>query len=94
MTEVRSYLAVFGALLLLTLTTVSISALALPTAPTVVLGLTVAGVKAALVVVFFMHLKTERPMVLWPLALTLFLFAALFAGVLWSEANHVMLHPR
>ena len=90
MTDVRSYVAVFGALLALTLVTVAISTLSLPIMPTVVLGLTIAAIKAALVVMFFMHLKGERPMVLWPLALTAFLFVALFAFVLWSEADHIL----
>ena len=91
MTDVRGYVAVFGALLTLTLVTVIISTLSLPAMPTVALGLTVATVKAALVAMFFMHLNTERPMVLWPLALTAFLFATLFVCVLWSEASHVLL---
>ena len=88
MTDVRSYVAVFGALLALTLVTVAISTLSLPIMPTVVLGLTIAAIKAALVVMFFIHLKGERPMVLWPLALTAFLFVALFVFVQWSEADH------
>jgi cytochrome c oxidase subunit 4 len=91
MTDVRGYVAVFGALLALTLVTVAVANLSLPAVPTVVLGLTIATVKAALVVMFFMHLKGERPMVLWPLALTAFLFAALFVFVLWSEADHIVM---
>jgi cytochrome c oxidase subunit 4 len=91
MTDVRGYVAIFGALLALTLVTVAISTLSLATVPTVGLGLTVATIKAALVVLFFMHLKSERPMILWPLALTAFLFVALFGCVLWSEADHIVL---
>jgi cytochrome c oxidase subunit 4 len=89
MTHVKGYVAVFGALLALTLVTVGISSLQLATVPTVVLGLAIAATKATLVVMFFMHLKTEKPMVFWPLALTMFLFVALFAFVLWSEADHI-----
>lgn len=89
--HVRRYVVVFGALLALTLTTVTISYLRLPSAPTVALGLTIAAAKAALVAMFFMHLKGERPMVCWPLALTAFLFAALFAFILWTEADHIVL---
>jgi cytochrome c oxidase subunit 4 len=91
MTDVRGYVAVFGALLALTFVTVAVSYLRLPTMPTVALGLTIAAAKATLVALFFMHLKGERPMVCWPLALTLFLFVALFAFVLWTEAAHIML---
>jgi cytochrome c oxidase subunit 4 len=91
MTHVKRYVAVFGALLALTLVTVAISYLQLPSTPTVALGLTIAAAKATLVALFFMHLKGERPMVFWPLALTAFLFAALFAFVLWTEADHIVL---
>ena len=82
---------VFGELLALTMITVVISYLRLPSAPTVALGLTIAAAKAALVAMFFMHLKGERPMVCWPLALTAVLFAALFAFILWTEAEHIVL---
>jgi cytochrome c oxidase subunit 4 len=89
--QVRGYIGIFGALLALTLVTVGVSYLHLPTAPTVVLGLAIATAKATLVVLFFMHLKGERPMVYWPLALTMFLFAALFAFILWTEGDHISL---
>lgn len=91
MTHVRGYIAVFGALLVLTLVTVGVATLQLPAGPTLGLGLTIAGVKAALVVLFFMHLKSEKPMIYWPLALTVVLFAALFAFVLWTEADHIQI---
>jgi cytochrome c oxidase subunit 4 len=95
-THVKGYVAVFGALLALTLATVGVASLELPRLPTIVLGLAIAAAKASLVILFFMHLKSEKPMVLWPLALTMFLFAALFAFVLWTEADHIVLttsHP-
>ena len=38
---------------------------------------------------FFMHLKGERPMVYWPLALTAFLFVGLLVSLLFSEADHL-----
>ena len=88
--QVRGYLAVFGALLVLTLTTVAVSYLRLGPAPTIAVGLTIAGVKAALVALFFMHLRGERPAVVWPLALTAFLFAVLLGCVLWAEADHIV----
>ena len=88
--DVRGYLAIFGALLVLTVGTVALSYLQLPMAPTLALGLTIATAKAALVVLFFMHLKGEKPMVYWPLALTVFLVAALFAFILWTEGDHIV----
>jgi cytochrome c oxidase subunit 4 len=88
--RVGLYVAVFGVLLALTLVTVAVSYLRLPSLPTMALGLTIASAKAALVALFFMHLKGERPMIVWPLALTGFLFAAMFAFILWTEADHVV----
>ncbi|MBI4886369.1 MAG: cytochrome C oxidase subunit IV family protein [Acidobacteria bacterium] len=90
MTPARFYIGIFGALVALTLITVLVSSLQLPTAPRVVFGLAVAGAKASLIVLFFMHLKSEREMVFWPLALTAFLFVFLLAFVLWSEADHIV----
>ena len=80
---------VFGTLLVLTLITVGVSYLDLPEVETVVVALIIATTKAALVAMFFMHLKGERPMVTWPLALTAFLFVALLGSLLMSEADHL-----
>jgi|SRR5678815_3867356 cytochrome c oxidase subunit 4 len=87
--QVRGYLMVFGTLLVLTLITVGVSYLDLPEFETVIVALTIATVKASLVAMFFMHLKGERPMVMWPLALTAFLFVGLLASVLYSESDHL-----
>ena len=87
--QARPYIGIFGALLTLTLITVFVASLHLPEAPTVVIGLGIATAKATLVAMFFMHLKGEKAMVYWPLALTVFLFVALLAFILWSEADHI-----
>jgi cytochrome c oxidase subunit 4 len=88
-TQVRGYMFVFGALLVLTMATVGASYLRLPEAPAVVVGISIALVKAALVAMYFMHLKGEKPMVYWPLGLTAFLFVGLIAGLLLSEGDHL-----
>jgi cytochrome c oxidase subunit IV len=87
--QVRGYVMVFGTLLVLTLITVGVSYLDLPEVETVIVALSIATVKASLVAMFFMHLKGERPMVMWPLALTAFLFVGLLASLLYSEADHL-----
>ena len=87
--EVRGYLAVFGALLVLTVITVGVSYLHLPEGPAVLVALAIALGKAALVAMFFMHLKGEKPLVFWSLGLTAFLFVALIAFVFWTEADHL-----
>ena len=86
---VARYVGVFVALLALTLVTVLVASLQLSPGSTIALGLSIAIAKAALVALFFMHLNSERPMVYWPLALTAFLFVAMFAFILWSEADHI-----
>ena len=75
--HVRTYLMVFGALAVLTVVTVAVSYIHLPTVPAVTLGLLIATVKASLVAMFFMHLKGERRSVVWTLILTAIFFIAL-----------------
>ena len=80
---------VFGALLVLTIATVGVSYLRLPETPAVIVGISIALVKATLVAMFFMHLKGEKPMVYWPLGLTAFLFVGLLVSLLLSEGDHL-----
>ncbi len=87
--HVRGYMAVFGALLVLTVVTVAVSYVHLPTVPAVALGITIATAKAALVAMFFMHLNHERRLIYMALILTVVLFAALIGLTLWSETDHV-----
>jgi cytochrome c oxidase subunit 4 len=87
--QVRGYMFVFGALLVLTLATVGVSYLRLPETPAVIIGISIALTKAALVAMYFMHLKGEKPMVFWPLGLTAFLFVGLIVGLLLSEGDHL-----
>jgi len=88
-TQVRGYMLVFGALLVLTLATVGMSYLRLPETPAIVIGLGIALTKASLVAMYFMHLKGEKPMVYWPLGLTAFLFIGLLVSVLLAEGDHL-----
>ena len=87
--QVRGYMFVFGALLVLTMATVGVSYLRLPETPAVIIGIAIALTKATLVAMYFMHLKGEKPMVYWPLGLTAFLFVGLIAALLLSEADHL-----
>jgi caa(3)-type oxidase subunit IV len=52
-------------------------------------ALAIAAGKAALVAAFFMHLRGERAMIHWTLGLSAFLFLALIAFLLWTEADHL-----
>ena len=78
--EIRKYLAVFGALAALTVITVAISRLHLPTGQAIALALVVAAVKASLVAAFFMHLISERRLVFGVLIFTAFFFGMLMWG--------------
>ena len=71
----RTYLAVYGVLVLLTGVTVMISYVDLGLM-NVVVALLIASVKASLVALFFMHLKSEDRLV-WGFALTPIVFLSL-----------------
>lgn len=82
--EVRRYLIVLGALATLTLITVGISTLQLPTGQAIALGLAVATIKGSLVAAFFMHLISERKLIFAVLLFTVFFFGML----LWGPWHH------
>ena len=82
--EVRRYLMVLGALGVLTLITVGISRLQLPTGQAIALGLAVATIKGSLVAAFFMHLISERKLIFAVLLFTVFFFGML----LWGPWHH------
>ncbi len=88
--NVRGYLSVFATLLVLTVVTVAVASLDLTEGMTVLVAVAIATFKAALVAMFFMHLKGEKPMVYWSLGLTGFLVIFLFAFLLWTEGDHLM----
>jgi cytochrome c oxidase subunit IV len=85
--EIRRYLMVFGALAALTIITVAISQLHLPTWQAIVLGLLVATVKGTLVAAFFMHLLSERKLIYAVLVLTVFFFGVMLWGP-WHHRNN------
>jgi cytochrome c oxidase subunit 4 len=67
--HVRVYVMVFAALAVLTIVTVAISYLHLPTAYAIAIAMVVATVKASLVALYFMHLISEEKVILWLLVL-------------------------
>jgi len=85
--EIRRYLMVFGALAVLTVVTVTIARLHLPTHETILLALTVAVVKGSLVAAFFMHLLSERKLIFAVLGFTFFFFAVLLWGP-WHQRDN------
>jgi cytochrome c oxidase subunit IV len=68
--HVRTYIMVFATLLVLTMVTVAVSYLHLEVHEAIVVALLIASIKASLVALFFMHLISERQVILMILALT------------------------
>ena len=82
--SVRTYFAVYGALLLLTLLTVTISEAAHLGALEIPVALGIAGVKAALVVVFFMHLARAGKLT-WLILAAGLLFLAIMLTLTFAD---------
>jgi cytochrome c oxidase subunit IV len=90
--HVRVYITVFVALMVLTIVTVAVSRFhfAVPVAVTV--ALLVATVKGSLVACYFMHLISEKKLILAVLAVTAFFFAALLALPLFTVSDGYWIH--
>ena len=88
---IRSYVMVFVALLILTGVTVGVSYIHLESVgQRVALALLVAGIKASLVALIFMHLKAERSIIYYSLALTAVFLVVAFGLPLRSESDKIM----
>src|SRR4249920_1296966 len=75
--HVRIYITVFVALMVLTIVTVAVSRFHLPVRVAVSVALLVATVKGSLVACYFMHLISEKRLIIAVLALTAVFFVAL-----------------
>jgi cytochrome c oxidase subunit 4 len=82
--ETRVYILVFVGLAFLTIVTVGVSYLHLPTLQAVALALAIASVKGFLVAGYFMHLLNEKKLVYAVLILTVFFFGVL----MWGPWHH------
>jgi len=89
--HVRTYLLVFGGLIILTLLTVGASQfLELSVGPHIAVALLIAVIKGSLVASFFMHLISERKLIYGILGLTVFFFfMVLLLPVFTSMADQV-----
>ncbi len=91
--HVRVYVMVFVALGVLTIVTVAISYLSLPTSWAIALAMVVATVKSGLVAGYFMHLISEEKVILWLLLLCAAFVFSVFAGPLGTETGLGPLWP-
>lgn len=84
--HVRTYLAIFVALLVGTIVTVWLNSVHFESAlVTIGIALFVAIIKAGLVAGFFMHLLSEKKAIYMVLAVTVFFFAAMMYLFVWSR---------
>jgi cytochrome c oxidase subunit 4 len=92
--HLRVYVMVFVALAVLTVVTVALSYLQLPTALAITVAMVVATVKASLVAGYFMHLLSEEKVILWLLVLCAAFLVFLFALPLGTETGNGPLWPQ
>src|SRR2546427_12733128 len=90
--HIRGYLIVGGTLLLGTILTVLASYVDLGHHWNIILALVIATVKASLVVLFFMHLISERQMIYIVMAFTVVFFTGLMYLTLWSTHPLNLIH--
>jgi cytochrome c oxidase subunit 4 len=91
--SVRGYIFVFIALLAGTILTVWASFIQFGSQEiNIAVALTIATVKAFLVVAYFMHLISERKMIYLVLGFTAFFFAGLMGLTIWSLSPDSMIH--
>ena len=77
--HVRAYILVFVSLMVLTLVTVAVSTLHLEVHEAIIIALIIATVKGSLVACYFMHLISEKKLILWVMVLTVIFFLVLLA---------------
>ena len=85
--HVRIYITVFVALMVLTIVTVAISRLHLSEPVAVTVALVVAIVKGSLVACYFMHLISEKKLIVAVLGLTAAFFVVLLALPTLTHSN-------
>jgi cytochrome c oxidase subunit IV len=85
--HVRIYITVFVALMVLTIVTVAISRIHLPVPMAVTVALIVATIKGSLVACYFMHLISEKKLIIAVLVLTIGFFVPLMALPVLTQAN-------
>jgi cytochrome c oxidase subunit 4 len=91
--HVRIYIIVFASLMVLTIITVAVSYLHLEIHTAIAVALAIATLKASLVALFFMHLISERQVILVILALTAVLAAALLLLPMITNLDHITTGP-
>ena len=87
--HVRTYIMVFVSLMVLTVVTVGVFFIHLPVKAAIAVALIIASIKASLVACYFMHLISEKKLILWVMALTVAFFAVLLLVPVWTTADKI-----
>ena len=87
--QVRGYMVVFVALLAMTAVTVGVSYLHLEVHHAIAVALVIACFKASLVLLFFMHLISERQVILVILAFTVAFFTVLLVLPILTSLDRI-----
>ena len=90
--QIRIYVAVFAALAVLTIVTVAVSYLQVPFHVALLLALAIAAIKGTLVAAYFMHLISERWIVLALLAITVFFLAHMLLLPFFTQEGALVSH--
>jgi cytochrome c oxidase subunit IV len=90
--QVKIYITVFVTLMALTIITVAVSYLHLPTPMAITVALFVALVKGSLVACYFMHLIAEKKLIYMVLLVTVAFFVVLLALPVLTHSNGYWIH--
>ena len=90
--HVKVYVTVFVTLMVLTIVTVAISRFHLPVKTAVAVAMLVATIKGSLVACYFMHLISEKKLILAVLMLTVAFFIALLVLPIATVSNGLWIH--
>ena len=87
--HVRVYILVFVSLMVLTLVTVAVSTFHLAVPQAIAVALIIATIKGSLVACYFMHLISEKKLILWVMALTVAFFIVLLLVPMFTVADRI-----
>ena len=90
--HIKVYISVFAALMVLTLVTVAISRFHFSVPIAVTIALLVATIKGSLVACYFMHLVSEKKLIIAVLAVTVVFFVVLLALPILTVSDGLGIH--
>ena len=89
--HVRTYIIVFVSLMALTLVTVAVAFIEMPVWMAIAVALFIASVKGSLVACYFMHLISEKKLILVTLVFTVFFFVGLLLLPVFTHMDAIEL---